>query len=72
MPVTDFMIRVEKLQQETGCTREHAMQAVAATGQQVARRETKQETVLRRAVALMRWRGVCWSKAIDLVADSVE
>jgi hypothetical protein len=66
------MIRVEKLQQETGCTREHAMQAVAATGLQVARRETKQETVLRRAVALMRWRGVCWSKAIDLAAETVE
>jgi hypothetical protein len=48
------------------------MQAVAATGLQVARRETKQETVLRRAVGLMRWRGVCWSKAIDLAADSVE
>lgn len=36
------------------------------------RTETKEETVLRRAVGLMRNRGLCWSKAIDLAAQTVE
>ena len=62
--------RIEALMRETGCTRELAQQAVAASQQ--PRTETKEETVLRRALGLMRWRGLCWSKAIDLAAETVE
>ncbi len=60
--------RIQALMRETGCTRELASQAVAATRQT----ETKEETVLRRAVGIMRWRGLCWSKAIDLAAQTVD
>ena len=62
--------RIEALMRETGCTRELAQQAVAASQQ--PRTETKEETVLRRAVGLMRWRGLCWSKAIDVAAQTVD
>ena len=70
MSETTFMKRVEELMAETGCTRELAQQAIAAS--QEPRQETKEETVLRRALGLMRWRGLCWSKAIDLAAETVE
>lgn len=73
MPVTDFMERVEKLMAETGCSKEHAMQAVAAAGQQVARTEiTKGQRVLCRALSLMANKGYGWSRAIDVAAQTVE
>ena len=75
MPHTDFMIRVEALMQETNCTREHAHQAVLAAmgGSRVARTraETREETVLRRARALMA-KGMGWSRAIAVAADTME
>lgn len=70
MSETTFMKRVEELMAETGCSRALAQQAIAASQQ--PRTETKEETVLRRAVGLMRNRGLCWSKAIDLAAQTVE
>ena len=73
MPETDFMKRVEEIIKQTGCTREHAMQAVAATGLQPARSEiTKAQRVLLRARLLMRNKGYGWSRAIDLAAETVE
>ncbi len=62
--------RIEALMAETGCTRELAQQAIAASQQ--PRTETREETVLRRAVGLMRWRGIGWSRAIDLAAETVD
>ena len=73
MPVTNFMIRVEALMAETGCSKEHAMQAVAAAGQQPARSEiTKAQRVLLRARSLMVNKGIGWSRAIDVAAETVE
>lgn len=73
MPVTNFMERVEKLQQETGCSRELSLQAVAATGQQVARTEIPTgQRVLCRARSLMRNKGYSWSKAIDVAAETID
>lgn len=62
--------RIEQLMAETSCTRELASQAVyAATPAQ--REITKGQRVLSRALSLMRNRGYCWSKALDVAAETL-
>ncbi len=73
MYYTDFMQRVEALMQETGCTYDMAVRACSANDMQPARSEiTKGQRVLCRARSLMRNRGIGWSRAIDLAAQTVE
>lgn len=72
MPYTELQQRVEQLMADTNCSRELAQQAVIANYPQPGRSETKEERILRRAVGIMRYRRIGWSRAIDIAAQSVD
>ncbi len=63
--------RIEKLMQETGCTRELAQQAVAAT-RQPCQVETREQTILRRAVGIMNTLKCGRGRAFAIARETVE
>ncbi len=63
--------RIEKLMQETGCSRELAQQAVTAS-QQPRQAETREQTILRRAVAIMNTPHCGRGRAFAIARETVD
>lgn len=68
MSYTELQQRVEQLMTETNCSRELAQQAVVASRPA----ETREQTILRRAVAVMNTLGCGRGRAFAIARASVE